>query len=202
MYTESRVEFAEFTMTFLKSVAEKGADSKYQILCKEAYPEYTGPNTCEYNIARSFVKVKQFLSENVSPKIEDWKWGRVHFNQYDSLPWSKTPLRHIFQRNVPWPGNENTVNVSVHFRSQNYGKPVINAMAGVNYKFVNSFDKDPLKDVSLFSIDTGMNESPFQGNFFDFNHRHKSGNLLPMKIGDKLDGTKVETLVLKPAQKK
>ena len=58
MYTESRVEFAEFTMTFLKSVAEKGADSKYQILCKEAYPEYTGPNTCEYNIARSFVKVK------------------------------------------------------------------------------------------------------------------------------------------------
>ena len=96
LYTESRVEFAEFTMTFLKSVAEKGAESKYQFLCREAYQEYTGPNICAYNIARSFVKVKQFLSENVSPRVENWKWGRVHFNQYDSLPWSKTPLRYIF----------------------------------------------------------------------------------------------------------
>ena len=50
----------------------------------------------------------------------------------------------------------------------------------------------------MFSIDTGINESPFQGHYFDLNPGHKAGNLLPMKIGDRLDGTDVEILVLKP----
>ena len=46
-----------------------------------------------------------------------------------------------------------------------------------------------------------MNESPLQGHFFDFNYGHKVGKLLPMKIGDKLNGTDVETLVIKPVSK-
>jgi hypothetical protein len=72
MYTESRAEFAEFTQTFLKSLVAAGPTSKYQVLCKEAYPEYTGADTCAYNVARSFVNVKKFLTENVSPKPYDW----------------------------------------------------------------------------------------------------------------------------------
>jgi len=137
MYTESRAEFAEFTQTFLKSLVADGPTSKYQVLCKEAYPEYTGADTCAYNVARSFVNVKKFLTENVSSKSDDWKWGRLHFNQYDNLPWSKTPLKFIFQRNVPWGGNENTVNVSIYFRGKSYGNPVIGSMAGSNFKFIN-----------------------------------------------------------------
>jgi len=52
--------------------------------------------------------------------------------------------------------------------------------------------------VSIYSIDTGINESPFQGHYFDLNAGHKAGNLLPMNIGSKLDGVEVSKLVLKP----
>ena len=50
----------------------------------------------------------------------------------------------------------------------------------------------------MFIIDTGINENPFQAHYFDMNPGHKAGKLLPMKIGDRLDGTDVEILVLKP----
>ena len=84
-----------------------------------AYPDYTGENICAYNIARSFVKAKHFLEENVSSKKEDWTWGRLHVNSYEHLPWSKTPLKMFYQRDVPVGGNENTINVSVWFKKKN-----------------------------------------------------------------------------------
>ena len=89
---------------------------------------------CAYNVARSFVKVKQFLEENVSEKPADWTWGKLHVNSYEHLPWSKTPLKYLYHRDVPWGGNENTVNVSIYFRSKSYEKPIISSVAGSNYK--------------------------------------------------------------------
>ena len=134
MYIENRAEFAEFTMTFFKSVAAHGAGSKYQVLCKNAYPEYTGGNPCAHNVARSFITVKHFLETNVSAKKEDWIWGRVHVKSFDHLPWSKTPLKFLYHRSVPYGGNENTVNVSIYFKSKNYSQAVISSIGGANYK--------------------------------------------------------------------
>ena len=47
-----------------------------------------------------------------------------------------------------------------------------------------------------------MNENPFSGNYFDMNQRHYAGDLMPMKVGRKLEGTKTSTLMLKPAEGK
>ena len=51
------------------------------------------------------------------------------------------------------------------------------------YKMVVMFDKDPTKDVNMYSIDTGMNGNPFQGHYFDMNNDHIHGRLYQMKIG-------------------
>ena len=62
--------------------------------------------------------------------------------------------------------------------------------------------KDPKDDVSLFSIDTGVNGHPFQGNFFDMNHSHLLGQLKPMKWNaDKMKGTKTKILTLRTLEK-
>ena len=63
-----------------------------------AFPEYKGDNVCAYNIARSFSDAKIFLEKNVSKNTTDWKWGNVHFVEWESLPWSKTPLKFLFHR--------------------------------------------------------------------------------------------------------
>ena len=77
---------------------------------------------------------------------------------------------------------------------------VIVSQHAANYKQIIQFDKDPKKDVNLFSIDTGMNENPLTGHYFDLNSRHLAGDLIPMRVGLKqLEGVKTEKLILKPA---
>ena len=63
--------------------------------------------------------------------------------------------------------------------------------------------EDPKDDKSYFSMDTGVNGHPFQGNYFDMNQSHVTGNLKPMKwTHEKMVGTKVGILTLRPPRKR
>ena len=53
--------YIEFIYTLLRNIAENGAASKYNKICRNAYLEYQGENICAYNVARSFTDAKQFL---------------------------------------------------------------------------------------------------------------------------------------------
>ncbi len=67
---------------------------------------------------------------------------------------------------------------------------------------VVNFHRDPLKDRNLYSIDTGMNESRFQGHYFDMNQDHITGKLRKMKIGGRdLEGVAVKRLTLRHESK-
>ena len=116
------------------SVAEHGSDSKYQKLCSMAHAEYNGRNPCAYNVARAFTDAKRFLEENVSMKSRDWAWGRVHVATWTHLPFSKTPLKFLYHREVPSGGNDNTVNISQFFKSKNYDKTIMSSTEGPNLK--------------------------------------------------------------------
>lgn len=50
----------------------------------------------------------------------------------------------------------------------------------------------------LFSLDTGINENPFQGNYFDMNARHRTGQLTRMLPLDQHDGKDLKHLKLMP----
>lgn len=54
----------------------------------------------------------KFLSTEVSPDSNDWQWKNVHVNEYPHVPFSFTPLKPLFHREVPIGGNANTVKVS------------------------------------------------------------------------------------------
>lgn len=67
---------------------------------------------CEYNVIRSLQESVIWLSKNFGSDPKKWNWGNVHLNDYENIPWSVTPLKYIFHRSVPYPGNSFTINVA------------------------------------------------------------------------------------------
>lgn len=65
-----------------------------------------------YQIARAFVDAYEFLTENYSTESDNWKWGYVHTNDYMHTPFSLTPLKPFFHREIAIGGNQNTAKVS------------------------------------------------------------------------------------------
>jgi len=135
----------------------------------------------------------------VSKDPANWKWRTLHTRQYANMPWSKTPLRFFFHREVQTGGNNNSLNVAgCKFRT-NKDNTVFNSVHVAAYKMVVNFDKeDSKRDVNLYSIDTGQNGHPFQGHYFDMNNDHVYGRLSKMKIGRDIERTPVNTLILRP----
>ena len=118
-------------------------------------------------MARAFSDLKDFLEAHVSASSENWIWRNVHYNAYTNIPFSRTPLKFIFHRNVPADGSGNTVHSSKFGLKKNYNATSsIESNHGSNYKQLIQLDPDPKKEINLFSIDTGMNGNPFQGNYF------------------------------------
>lgn len=145
----------------IESAAKEGKDSHFNAICAKGYPDYTGANTCAYNIATSFSVAKRFLEENVSKRSEDWKWGNLLVKDWKNLPWSMTPLKPIFHRQTPAIGNVNTPNVARHTISKNLDTVVFHSTLAATYKQIIQLDSDPANDIGLYSIDTGFNENPF-----------------------------------------
>ena len=182
--------------------AEEGIDSHFHLICEGAYLEYKGENHCAYNVARSLADSVALLKSKVSSKPEDWIWRNLHRRQYSYLPWSKTPLRFLFHREVPFGGNNNTPNVSGCKLRSNKDNTVFESIHVAAYKMVVMFSSDEEKEVNLYSIDTGMNGNLFQGHYFDMNSDHINGRLREMKIGRKIEGTPISRLFLRKAPEK
>lgn len=203
MFISDNYAFTQMYQRLVLEVEREAERSHFQIICEQGHREYRGGNPCAYNVAKAMASASMLLTKNVSSKPEDWMWRNLHVRQYSNLPWSKTPLRFFFHREVPSGGNNNSLNVAGCKFSKNRQNTVFSSIHVAAYKMVVNFDaKDPRKDVNLYSIDTGMGGHPFQGHYFDMNSDHLYGRLRQMKIGQQLEGTKTNTLVLLPASAK
>lgn len=67
---------------------------------------------CEYNVIRSLQESQIWLRKSFGEDPKKWKWGDVHLNDFENIPWSVTPLKYIFHRSVPFAGNSFTINVA------------------------------------------------------------------------------------------
>jgi len=86
---------------------------------------------------------------------------------------------------------------------QNRDKIVFESIHVAAFKMVINFDKRGADfDTNLWSIDTGMNGNPFQGHYFDMNNDHIYGRLAKMKVGRQLEGTPVNTLIMRPESRR
>ena len=195
--------FTDAYQNLMTDVLEKKEESHFQILCKGAYEAYSGSNYCAYSVAMALVQTDDWLSKNVSRDSSKWLWRDLHVNEYPNLPWSKTMLKYLFHRSVGVPGNDNTPNVSKTSARKNANRTVIESTASAGLKILIQFAEDPEDDVSLFSIDTGMNGNLFSGHYFEMNKDHMAGRLKKMRWqpGSYQD-IKTTTLKLNPLKEK
>ena len=102
----------------------------------------------------------------ISADQKKWNWGNVHVNEYPNQPWSLTPLKPFFHKEVKTGGNSNTPSVSKYSMSRVLDTKIFKSTHTANYKQVVQFENDPSgkDDVNLMSIDTGMNGNLFGGN--------------------------------------
>lgn len=187
-------------MKLILEVAEDGEDSHFQVICQGAHPEYKGGNHCAYNAARAISDTVAMLKRSVSQRPEDWIYRNLHARSYKNMPWSLTPLKFFFHREVPYGGNKNTVNVSSLNMEANMDNIVLKSGHVAGLKYVTEFrdsEGNPQNDVNLWSIDTGINGNPFQGHYFDMNHDHNYGRLRQMKVGRQLEGTPTSKLIIR-----
>ena len=150
----------------------------------------------------ALLETNDILTKSVNKDPSRWLWGDLCVNDYQNMPWSKTPLKFLFHKSVNKPGNANTPNIANISARKNRDQIVMSSGASAGLKMLIQLAKDPADDVSLISIDTGMNGNIFHRNSFDLNKDHLEGRLRPMKWTDeKLAGTRVKTLTLRPKVK-
>jgi len=66
---------------------------------------------CQYNLIRSVLEANRFLEKKFGKDPETWKWGRMHPSDYEFAPWSMTPLKPFWHREVPIGGNCFTIGI-------------------------------------------------------------------------------------------
>ena len=103
--------FVDFVERLFQDIEVNPSDSRFNAICMDAN-DYKGKKNCAYNLAAAFAQAFEYLQENVSKSSDNWIWRNVHRNIYPNLPWSKTPLRYAFHREVPTAGSTNTPHVS------------------------------------------------------------------------------------------
>jgi len=52
------------------------------------------------------------LRKNNGPSPADWRWENIHSTEWPNPPWSMTPLKPLWHREVPSGGNSHTPSVS------------------------------------------------------------------------------------------
>ena len=174
--------FQDFAQIILNKLDKNPTDPKFNRLCDKANEEYNGNKSCAYNIAKAMADAYLFLSENISPQINDWKWGNVHANLYENFPWTSTTLRNLFSREVPIGGNGYTIKVSKVAFKTIYDKKTFKSFHTQFYKQIVQFGDDSKgeDDVYLYSLEGGENGNLFAGpHYFDMAIRHLNGGIYP-----------------------
>lgn len=170
-----------FVQKLILKLSDGEVPEKYNKLCKKAYFDgYNGDEQCQHNLARAFFDAYIHLEKLLGSDTKNWEYRNVHVNEYVSMPWSLTPLKPLFHRETPTGGNGQTPGVSKYKLGSIKENRILKSTHVAGYKQVNMFDKDPSKDVNLYSIDTGMGGHPFSGNYFNLNKGHLAGDLLPL----------------------
>lgn len=92
---------------------EEDPESEYfNKLCIIKNSTYKGNSHCIYHMTQALAEAHDFLTTEISPVPENWQWKNVHVNEYPNMPWSMTPLKFLFHREMAVGGNGNTVKVS------------------------------------------------------------------------------------------
>ena len=195
--------FIDFVQRMVHTLETDPENEKFNRVCRGAYKEYKGKKHCMYNMARAMAEAYDFLGTKVSPNVNDWQWQNVHVNEYTHVPFSFSPFKALFHREVPVGGNGNTVKVSKYSFKRFKAQESFKSVHTPNYKQVVQFAEKPEDQKTLMSFDGGQSGNVFAGHYFDFNRKHLDGSLMEAVIGRPAVELKAHTtLVIKPLSQK
>jgi acyl-homoserine lactone acylase PvdQ len=156
-----------------------------------------------FNMVRAMAEAVDFLTKEVSENPSDWEWKNVHVNEYAHVPFSFSPMKPLFHREVPIGGNANTVKVSKYSLKRVKQQKSFKSTHTPNYKQVVQFADNPADQKTLISFDGGQSGNLFAGHYFDLNAKHLDGTLREAVIGrSAVELKKHTTLWIKPASEK
>lgn len=147
--------FNDFIQRMILTLGKDPENQRFNRICAHGYIDYKGGKSCLYNFARALSDSFVFLSQSVSPEAKDWEWKNVHVNEYANMPWSLSPFKFLFHKEVPIGGNGNTVKVSKYSDSKVQQLKAFKATHTPNYKQVVSVSDDSRDSVMLYSHDGG-----------------------------------------------
>jgi acyl-homoserine lactone acylase PvdQ len=105
--------FNHFYQKLVLMTSNGDITARYNEVCKGHFnDDYTGPDHCAHNIARALFSTMLHLNKTVGEDQKEWIWRNVHVNEYPHAPFSMTPLKPFFHREVPIGGNGQTLGVS------------------------------------------------------------------------------------------
>jgi hypothetical protein len=113
------------------------------------------------------------------PSEEDMRYGYWHKIHYRYAPFTRTPLKILFDRSDEDNGSKNTINVGTVYYKE-FREKGMESHHTANYRMVVDFGNDA---DNMFSIDTGVSEN-IVGQYFYYNlhEKHMSVDLFPMNF--------------------
>lgn len=122
------------------------------------------------------------MKDHLENSNTTWQWGELHSTDFPNIPWSLTPLKPIFHKEVfGQPGNKNTVSCS-HFQNTDlFEKNLTHFQSTHTAVFKQIVDLST--DGTNMIVDSGIQGNRFgtYGNYFDMNGQLQSGKLLDAK---------------------
>ncbi|CAI2381259.1 unnamed protein product [Moneuplotes crassus] len=150
-------------------------------------------SSCAENI---YLALNQTLRYLIRFHSMDATWGELHTMQYPNIPFTRTYLKPLYDREIPASGNSNTINVAGFKFSKFEGKNNENpyslffdpkrefpATHSANLKLVV-----PMDGTVFYSLDTGISESLMSGWYFNMNGPHRENKLFKTDFTKKLEG--------------
>eukprot|EP01015_Nassula_variabilis_P030306 TRINITY_DN663_c0_g1_i12.p1 TRINITY_DN663_c0_g1~~TRINITY_DN663_c0_g1_i12.p1 ORF type:complete len:223 (+),score=28.54 TRINITY_DN663_c0_g1_i12:173-841(+) len=122
---------------------------------------------------QAITELNQLFGENYN----EWQWHRVSAKVLPQLPFSKTPLRNIFERKSINGGNRRTINVGSFYMRQ--ARDYMSTQAS-NLRFLVELDE---KSYPLFMLDSGQSGNVFSKHYDDMLRMHEKGEYIEVVTG-------------------
>jgi len=142
-----------------KFLSMEGSPANYNAYWCQGDDHSLSDQPCLSIILKAFEETWIFFNKEVGSDISKWAWGSVHKMEYPHEPFNMTPLKRLFQRSKPGPGNARTVFVAGMQPDKGF-----DGIWSPNTRMVASLKEG---EKSYFIIDTGVSDSVVSPHYDD-----------------------------------
>ena len=190
------LNFEQYILRKISQWHDSQSPLQYEEFCEGEIkvPDDLKNLTCIYHLIHALLDTNIHLRKTMGKNIENWHWGVIHKMKYRHIPFSDYSIRFLYEREYPTDGSRRTVNVAI----PNFRTHKLDAVHSANLRIIADMDET---EKSFFSLDTGLGENVLYNNYVDMQQKHKKGEYMEMKYGNKRIGEYEKLLVIENEKK-